>query len=144
MKINTKIRYGIRAMLEISLADQQQGIYQKDIARNQDISVKYLDHIISSLKAAGLIRNVGGKNSGYRLSRPAAEITTYDIFRAFEFGLEINICVTPDYVCDRASICSVKDFWTDLNDLIIDYFRSHTLEDLRRRQMKLISAKMEN
>ena len=107
MKINTKIRYGIRAMLEISLADQQQGIYQKDIARNQDISVKYLDHIISSLKAAGLIRNVGGKNSGYRLSRPAAEITTYDIFRAFEFGLEINICVTPDYVCDRASICTI-------------------------------------
>ncbi len=144
MKFNTKTRYGIRAMLEISMADREGGIYQKDIAQNQGISVKYLDHIISSLKVAGLIRNARGKNSGYRLARSPAEITTYDIYRAFNYDLEVNDCVAGDSECARYDICSVKDFWIDLNRLIVDYLRSRTLEDLRLKERRLLSEKSGN
>ncbi len=139
MKFNTKVRYGLRAMVEIAMAEQERGVFQKDIARNQDISVRYLDHIIASLKAAGLIRNVAGKNSGYRLNRSPEEITAYDIYQAFEYELEINECVGKDYRCERYKICPVRDFWTGLNELMVDYMQSHTLEDLREKQEILTS-----
>ncbi len=126
------------------MADQQQGIYQKDIAQNQDISLKYLDHIISSLKVAGLIRNVGGKNSGYKLARSPGDITTYDIYRAFEYDLEINDCISKDFDCERYNICPVKDFWFDFNATIIDYMNSYTLEDLKHKQQLLKTASGNN
>ncbi|NLB92194.1 MAG: Rrf2 family transcriptional regulator, partial [Bacteroidales bacterium] len=71
MKFNTRTRYGIRAMLEIASHPAEQGVFQKDIAENQEISIKYLDHIIRDLKVAGLLVNAKGKKSGYVLTRPA-------------------------------------------------------------------------
>ena len=61
MKFHTRTRYGLRTMIEIAAGDKDCGVYQKDIAQNQSISVKYLDQIINSLKVAGLITNVKGK-----------------------------------------------------------------------------------
>ena len=84
MKFNTKIRYGLRTMIEIAKADQETGIFQKDISKNQEISYKYLDPIILSLKKAGLIENINGKRSGYRLGRDASEINVLQIHAAFE------------------------------------------------------------
>ena len=76
MKFNTKTRYGLRTMLELALnAEREEGTFQKEIAENQDVSVKYLDHIIADLKSAGLIVNTGGKKSGDRLNRPPEEIS---------------------------------------------------------------------
>lgn len=66
MKVNTKIRYGLRAMLELGLNENKKnytGLLQKDIAENQKLSVKYLDPIINSLKAKGLIKNAVGKKA---------------------------------------------------------------------------------
>ena len=64
MKFNSKTRYGLRTMLELSLRENMGGgILQREIAENQDVSVKYLDQIIASLKAAGLIVNAGGKKA---------------------------------------------------------------------------------
>ena len=83
MKINTKIRYGLRTMIEIAGCLDPEGILQKDIAKNQNISVKYLDYIISALKLKGLIMNVRGRGSGYRLARPIDEITMLYIYSAF-------------------------------------------------------------
>ena len=83
MKFNTKTRYGIRSMLEIAMNKEQDGVFQKDIAKNQNISIKYLDHIIHSLKASRLIVNVRGKKSGYTLTREPSEITMFDIHNAF-------------------------------------------------------------
>jgi len=80
MKINTKIRYGLRTMIEIALNENQSGVLQKDIAKNQQLSEKYLDQIIASLKVSGLIVNAGGKKSGYILNKPLSEIKIYDIY----------------------------------------------------------------
>jgi Rrf2 family protein len=84
MKFSTKTRYGLRALIEIAKDELGEGVFQKDISKNQDISIKYLDQIIQSLKVAGLIVNVKGKKSGYILTRKPSEITVYDIHRAFK------------------------------------------------------------
>ena len=119
MKFNTKTRYGLRVILELALnADMEGGTFQKDIAKNQDVSVKYLDQIISSLKKAGLVINVGGKKSGYVLTRPAKEINIYNVYDAFEDDLAIMDCLLSDAECPRKGTCVLKDYWCDLNESI--------------------------
>jgi Rrf2 family protein len=121
-------------MLELALNPRrEEGVYQKDIAVNQNVSVKYLDHIIAALKKAGLIINAGGKKSGYRLGRPAGEITIYDIYRAFDDELAIIDCLLTGGTCPRKDSCVLRDYWCDLNEVIRVSMESMTLEKLARR-----------
>lgn len=117
-------------MIEIALDDTETGVLQKDISEKQKISLKYLDSIIASLKTAGLIENIRGKKSGYRLTKPAAQIKMLDIYKAFEPPIVIVDCVKQNHVCELDSHCGVKTFWGDLNATIINHFESHTLADL--------------
>lgn len=117
-------------MLEIALDSTEGGVFQKDIAERQSISVKYLDNIIASLKTSGLIINQRGRKSGYKLSRPPSQITMLDIYKAFEPGVTIVDCMEEGYECHLHNTCGVRLFWFGLNEKISDYFDSHTLEDL--------------
>lgn len=137
VKINTKTRYGLRAMLEIGLDDTNNGVFQKDIAKNQNISIKYLDHIINGLKVAGLISNLRGKKSGYVLTRPAEEITIYDIHNAFEPGICVVDCLQGHIDCEKEGSCAAKGFWSGLNDILIEYFQKTTLSEMIDNQNKL-------
>jgi len=137
VKFSTKTRYGIRAILEIALHGEAEGIYQKEIAQNQDISYKYLDQIINSLKVAGLVTKAGGRKSGYILTRDPSEITVYDIHNAFEPGICVIDCLALNFSCEREKFCSLKGFWGELNNQIIDYFKSTTIKDLMEEQVKL-------
>lgn len=113
------------------------GIYQKDIAQNQDISYKYLDQIINALKVAGLVTKAGGRKSGYVLTRKPSDITVYDIHNAFEPGICVIDCVSLDFSCNREKFCSLKGFWGQLNNQITEYFKSTTIKDLMEKQVKL-------
>lgn len=137
MKFSTKTRYGIRAVLEIALNDCENGIYQKDISKNQDISYKYLDQILSSLKVAGIITKAGGRKSGYVLTRKPSKITIYDVHKAFEPGICVVDCLALNATCEREKYCSLKGFWGDLNNQIIQYFNSVTIQDLMKKQIDL-------
>jgi len=136
LKISTRTRYGIRTMLEIATGTDN-GIFQKDIARNQDISNKYLDHIIHALKASRLISNVKGKKSGYRLTRKPSEISLFDIHNAFEPGICIIDCLSGNFECKRQADCQAVGFWKNLNDQIVNYFKSVTIDDLIKEKIKL-------
>jgi Rrf2 family protein len=120
----------MRAILEIALDQSETGVFQKDISERQKISIKYLDSIIASLKAAGLIMNVRGKKSGYRLTREPVKIKILEILNAFEPGMSIVECMNNNYHCENASKCAIRDFWGGLNQMMISYFENHTLEDL--------------
>jgi Rrf2 family protein len=137
MKFSTKTRYAIRAMIEIALNSNKDGILQKDIAVRQNISNKYLDIIIHSLKVYGLIHNVKGKKSGYILSREPSEISTYDIHRAFEPGINIIECLQPGFKCERHTICATKIFWLRLNSHIEKFMKENTLSELVKIHKKL-------
>lgn len=140
MRFSTKTRYGIRAMIEIALEEGKEGVFQKDIAEKQNLSVKYLDHIISALKIAGLISVFKGRKSGYKLTRSAELISMYDIHLAFESGICVIDCLCDNYDCDRERECAVLDFWKGLNTQIIDYLKSTSLADIVEKKVKIMSA----
>lgn len=126
----------MRAMIEIAKHSPDTGIFQKDIAVNQELSNKYLDHIIHALKVAGLVRRVGHKG-GYVLSRDADKITMLDINNAFEPGICVIECLDCMIKCPQEPECNTKDFWLLLNNAIIDIFQSHTLQDLLEHKVKI-------
>ncbi len=137
MKLNTKTRYGVRTMYEIARVNQEEGVFQKDIAHLQNISLKYLDHIIDALKTAGLITTVRGHKSGYKLARPATEISMLDIYNAFGPDICIIDCLVRTSVCDMVSTCPSREFWGGLNNLIYDYMKSVSLDDLVKKHTLL-------
>ena len=117
-------------MLEIANDKSGAGVFQKDIAKNQDLSLKYLDHIIHGLKVAGLIMTVRGKKSGYVLTRKPTDISMFDIHSAFENGICVIDCMSDDFLCEKEKKCETQIFWKGLNKTVEDYFRQTTLEDL--------------
>jgi Rrf2 family protein len=130
MKFSTRTRYGIRAMIELALDTTGEGVFQKDIALRQSISVKYLDQIIHALKAANLIENVKGKKSGYILTRKPAEISIYDIHKALENDICVIDCMSANYECEKQETCTAQNFWRGLNTVIVDYMKNTTLESI--------------
>ncbi len=124
-------------MLEIAISELDNGIYQKEIAKNQSISYKYLDQIISALRVAGLISKAGGQKSGYILTRKPSEVTILDIHNAFEPGICVVDCLSLSTHCERERYCAMREFWDQLNDHIINYFKSITLQDLIDNQLRL-------
>lgn len=136
MKINTKIRYGLRAMIEIADCNNSEGILQKEIAQKQLISIKYLDYIISALKLKGLIRNVGGKGSGYVLTRPADLITMFDIYTAFEPILIVQ-CISDDSFCERSLMCCcAKNYWKEFHQQFVEMLSSKNLGQILQESKK--------
>ena len=133
MKMNTKVRYGLRAMIEISNNESSSGILQKEISVAQEIPLKYLDSIITGLRNAGLIVNFAGKRSGYILTRHPGEISVYDIYRAFEPELTLVNCACPGNECSRINICPAKDYWFELNNVIKNQMESSSLEQIVKR-----------
>lgn len=131
-------------MLEIALDESGTGVYQKDISIRQNISVKYLDNIIASLKTAGLITTTRGRKSGYRITRQPADIRIIDIYRAFEPEISIVDCMSSNYICDQDCTCGAKEFWEGLNETIIRYFQAHTLADLVRNHREKSSLIVRN
>jgi Rrf2 family protein len=116
-------------MIETALYDAT-GIYQKDIARQQGISIKYLDQIIAALKNCGLITKAEDHRQGYVLAVPASKITIYDIYRAFEPELGVVPCIPDEGYCNKKSHCAAVHFWSGLNQHMKKYFQSVTLADL--------------
>jgi Rrf2 family protein len=137
MKLNTKTRYGLRAILEIAINTEDQGVFQKDIAKSQSISVKYLDQIIAELKSAELITTMGGKKSGYQLNRDAASITIYDVFKAFNPPLKLIECFDQEHECSKHNNCVSQTFWCELNKKIIAHLQEKTVADLAQEHKQL-------
>lgn len=135
MKINTKIRYGLRAVIEIACSNEPGGILQKDIAVNQEISLKYLDSIISSLKLKGIISHAKGKGSGFKLTRKPEEITVYDVYTAFE-PIVIVECINDESFCDRSKSCVSRDYWIEFKNEYKEMLSRKTIAQIIERNDK--------
>jgi len=133
MKINTKIRYGLRTMISIACCDEPKGLLQKDIAEKQKLSVKYLDAIISSLKSKGLITTFKGKGSGYRLTRPAIEISMYDIYTAFERITVVECLDNPEF-CEFECCCAANNYWSQMKIDFIKILKSKNLDEIAKKE----------
>lgn len=132
MMISTKGRYALRVMLD--LADHGTGGYipLKDLARRQEISVKYLENILASLSRAGLVDAARGKGGGYRLSKPAADYSAGEIIRLAEGSLTSVACLKDEKKgCEKAGHCRALPLWQGLDQVIDQYLDSISLSDLQ-------------
>ena len=128
MMISTKGRYALRVMLD--LARGEGFVSLKDIADEEAISMKYLEAIVSKLNKSGLVLSHRGKDGGYRLVRPAGEISIAEILSSAEGTLRPVHCTGLEGGCDRQCECLTLPLWQELDKKIEAYLSDMTLEDV--------------
>ncbi len=131
MKISTKGRYAVRLLLDIAMNDEVEPVRLKDTAERQDISMKYLEQIISILVRAGYVKSIRGPQGGYRLTKEPKDYTIGMILRQVEGSLAPVSCLDDDVnTCERQEECVSLRIWRELNDAINGVVDKYTLQDL--------------
>ena len=131
MMISSKGRYALRVMLDLSQRTGEGYVSLKEIAGRQDISMKYLEAIVSVLNKAGFVMSMRGKDGGYKLSRSPAAYSVGEILELTEGSLAPVACMEGDGCsCERAEGCLTLPMWKKLDSLIDGYLNSVSLEDL--------------
>ena len=130
MKISTRGRYGTRMMLDLAAHHDQGPTPLREIAKRQDLSVKYLEQLIIPLKAAGYIRSVRGARGGYTLARKPDKISIGQIIKVLEGGLSLVDCVEDAKVCERGGDCPTRDIWLRMSERLMEELSSLTLRDV--------------
>lgn len=134
MRISTKGRYGARLMLELALYYGKGPVLLKDIAKREEISEGYLEHLLPPLKAAGLVNSSRGAHGGYTLAKTPSEITLREVVQALEGPLSPAECVHTPNVCQRVRSCVTRDIWKKLGEKISQTLESVTLKDMVEMQ----------
>lgn len=131
MMISTKGRYALRVMLDLAREGSGRYLSLKDVAQRQEISIKYLEAIMAMLNRAGLVRSQRGKDGGYQLAKPPAQITAEQILRCTEGSLSPVSCPSLEGTpCERAGDCLTLPLWHALDRRINGYLSTVTLEDI--------------
>lgn len=130
MKISTRGRYGTRMMLDLAAHHDQGPTPLREIAKRQDISVKYLEQLIIPLKAAGYIRSVRGARGGYTLAKKPDKINVGQIIKVLEGGLSLVDCVEDPKLCEREKNCPTRDIWLRMSERLMEELSSLTLSDV--------------
>lgn len=141
MKLSTKGRYGLRAVVDLALHSDEDTVALSSIAERESISISYLEQLIAKLKKAGIVNSVRGAQGGYMLARPAEEISVGDILRALEGNLHPVECAEVyggESNCSGADLCVTKYVWKRISDSINDavdhIWLSELVEESRIKQ----------
>ncbi|HOK79610.1 MAG TPA: Rrf2 family transcriptional regulator [bacterium] len=135
MFLSTRVRYGVRALIELGMNYQKQSVLLKDISKRQNLSLKYLDHIFMQLKTKGIIKKIKAKKGGYLLAKPPEKITLYEIIEAIE-GVRRIECLDDENICSRSSHCGARIVWKRLNAKVDEVLKNITLKDFIRESKK--------
>ena len=132
MKLSTKGRYGLRALIDLGLYSENEAVSIASIAARQNISESYLEQLIAKLRKAGLVTSVRGAGGGYKLAKPAAEISVGDILRALEGSLDPVECpgLKEESSCGGSQFCVTKYVWQRINDSI-----NQTVDEIKLEQL---------
>ena len=133
MKLSTRSRYGTRLMLDMAQHYRQGPLQLGDIAKRQEVSVKYLEQIIIPLKKAHYIESVRGRKGGHFLTKPPEEITVGEIVALLEESSGLVECAKDTTVCERADICPTRLLWKEAYEAMFDRLEAITLADLVER-----------
>ena len=133
MRLSTKGRYGVRAMLDLALHYGEGSVLLKDIARRQQISERYLEHLLVALKVAGLVNSIRGARGGFTLAKPPSQIRVSEIVQIVEGSIGPVECVDDPKVCSRADHCVTRDIWAEMKKAMIEVLESTSLQDLVQR-----------
>lgn len=131
MKISTKGRYGIKAMLDLALNNGEGVVSLSSIAKRQEVSENYLEQLFAVLRKAGLVKSVRGAKGGYHLAKSSEEITIGNILRALEGSLAPVECVGDEPTeCQRSEKCVTRVLWQKIRECVEKLVDSITLKDL--------------
>lgn len=136
MKLSTKGRYGTRALLDMALHQKEGPVPLRDIARREQISLPYLNHLITPLIGGGIVRSTRGIGGGVSLVKSPEEIRLSEVIGLLEGSLASVKCVNDPTVCARSEFCVTRDIWSELETAMDGVLESTTLQGLMDRQRR--------
>ena len=131
LKLSTKGRYGLRAVVDLAVHSQEEYVTLGSIALRQDLSEGYLEQLMAKLKKAGIVKSIRGSSGGYMLAKEPVCITIGDILRALEGELSVVEC-SDDKECMMFDTCVTKYVWRRINDSINNVVDTMTLDEVLR------------
>ncbi len=135
MMVSTRGRYALRVMIDLAEHGEDTFIAMKEVAKRQEISLKYMEKIMPLLVSRNMVEGVHGKGGGYRLTRAPSEYGVGEILRLTEGDLAPVACLgCGAKACKRTADCRTLPMWTELNHRINDYLDSVTLADLMKNK----------
>jgi Rrf2 family protein len=138
VKLPTKIRYAVRALVELADRHAADPVPVKTLAEAQGMSAKYVKQLMNKLQRAGLVRGHPGIHGGYTMSRNADDITLYDIYKAVEVSLDLVPCIGDDAAgCEREQECSARTVWLRLTDALEGTLKRTTVAELAECERSL-------
>jgi Rrf2 family cysteine metabolism transcriptional repressor len=130
LKLSTKARYGLRALMSLARHYGEGPVIAKVIAREEDISENYLEQIMELLRRSGIVRSIRGAQGGFSLAKPPEDIKIKEIVDILEGPINLIDCLSDPEICNRSKECSARTFWKKLEENINKFLESHTLADL--------------
>jgi len=142
MRLSTRGRYALRAMIDLALHSDEGPVLRSDIAERQEVSAHYIEQLFVKLRRAGLIESVRGPGGGYILAKDADQIKAGDIIRTVEGPIALVHCVAPqkEAACHRADSCVTHLLWRRLSSKVAEVLDSVTLRELCDQARELDGA----
>ena len=134
MKLSTRTRYGVRALLDLAIYSNGEHLQLKEIAARQKISLPYLEHLIIPLIAAGIIKSIRGARGGIMLAKQPQDIKINKIMEILEGPLTPVDCLRDSKSCPRSGLCAAQDIWKEMGKAMEKVLESNTLQDLVNKQ----------
>lgn len=129
MKLSTKGRYGVKAMVDLAMHYGDEPVSIKKISERQDISEYYLEQLFSPLRKAKLIKSIRGSRGGYVLNRKPADITIADVMYILEGPIEVADCI-DGVACENVDCCATRLLWGKIKNSIDEVMQGITLQDI--------------
>ena len=130
MKLSTRTRYAVRAIIELAQNNNSEPLQLKVIAQRQEISVKYLEQLMAVLRSAGFVRSIRGSKGGYVLAMAPNQIKMNEVLHRLEGIVATVECVENENCCSRSAGCAARYLWAQVEKAIENVLQSMTLQDL--------------
>ena len=143
MKLSTKGRYAVTAMMDLALHDNEGPVTLSDISSCQGISLSYLEQLFSLLRQSGLVQGVRGPGGGYRLGKPSNQISVADIILAVDESIDSTNC-KGNLDCNKGERCLTHHLWNDLSEQLLVFLSAITLSEfIKNPEVKKISVRLD-
>jgi Rrf2 family cysteine metabolism transcriptional repressor len=136
MKLSTRSRYGTRALIDIAINSNGKPVLLRDVARRQEISTMYLEHLITPLISAGIVRSTRGAKGGVWIAKELDDIKLTEVIQLLEGSLAPVECVDDPKYCRRYEACVTREVWTELKRVMTGVLGGTTLKELVERQKR--------